>query len=154
MGIWFIGNGMANTVSGLIAYGIGRITSNLEPWRLLFIILGAITCAYGFVLLVFLPDSPSKAKFLNVEERAVALHRTLENKTGVMDEDTFKPKQILQALQDPQAWFLTLYQFSVNIPNGGITSVCSQVLYDITNFVLQTNKMDIVQQYYRQWIWL
>lgn len=126
MGVWFIGNGVANTISGLVAYGIGQITSSLAPWRLLFIILGAVTCAYGFVLLVFLPDSPSKAKFLNVEERVVALHRTLENKTGVMDEDTFKPYQILQALKDPQAWFLALYQFSVNIPNGGVTSVRSQ----------------------------
>lgn len=124
MSLWFVGNSVANTISGLLAYGIGQAKSNLAPWRLLFIILGAITCAWGILLLIFLPDSPSKAKFLNTEEKAIALHRTLENKTGVMDEGTFKIGQMFEALQDPQAWFLALYMFSVNIPNGGTTAVC------------------------------
>lgn len=128
MGAWFVGNSVANGIAGLVAYGIGRISSSLAPWRLLFIMLGAITCAYGFILFFLLPDSPSKAWFLSIEERRIALHRTLENKTGVMDEDIFKPKQILQALKDPQAWLLVLYQFSVNIPNGGITSFSSIII--------------------------
>jgi MFS family permease len=123
MCLWFIGNGVANTISGLLAYGIGQAKTSLEPWRLLFLILGAVTCAWGILLLVFLPDSPSKARFLNAEEKAIALHRTLENKTGVMDEGIFKIGQMFEALADPQAWFLALYMFSVNIPNGGITSV-------------------------------
>ena len=123
MSLWFVGNSVANTVSGLLAYGIGQAKSSLAPWRLLFIILGAITCAWGILLFVFLPDSPSKARFLKAEERAIALHRTLENKTGVMDEGTFKIGQMFDALKDPQAWLLALYMFSVNIPNGGTTAV-------------------------------
>ncbi|KAE8443146.1 hypothetical protein EG329_002315 [Mollisiaceae sp. DMI_Dod_QoI] len=128
MSIWFIGNGVANTVSGVIAYGIGRANTSLQPWRLLFLVLGAITFAWGIVLLFLLPDSPSKARFLTPEERVIALHRTLENKTGVMDEDTFKISQMWEALRDPQAWFLALYQFSVNIPNGGVTSFNSIIV--------------------------
>ena len=124
MCLWFIGNGVANIISGLLAYGIGQINSSLAPWRLLFIILGAVTCAWGILLLIFLPDSPSQAKFLSAEEKVIALHRTLENKTGVMDEGIFKISQMFEALMDPQAWFLALYMFSVNIPNGGVTSVC------------------------------
>lgn len=124
MCIWFIGNSVSNIISGLLAYGIGQIKSSLEPWRLLFIILGAVTCAWGVLLLMFLPDSPSKAKFLTTEEKAIALHRTIENKTGVMDEGTFKIGQMFEALRDPQAWFLSLYMFAVNIGNGGVTSVC------------------------------
>lgn len=41
-----------------------------------------------------------------------------------MDEGIFKINQMVEALKDPQAWFLALWAFSVNIPNGGITAVC------------------------------
>ncbi|RAL62620.1 hypothetical protein DID88_004467 [Monilinia fructigena] len=39
-GIWFLGNGIANTFGGLLAYGIAQIEGNLQPWRWLFIIFG------------------------------------------------------------------------------------------------------------------
>jgi sugar phosphate permease len=123
MCVWFIGNGVANLVAGLIAYGIGRITGSIASWRLLFIILGAFTVCWGMVLFFLLPDSPSKARFLTAEERVVALHRTIENKTGIMDENTYKLQHALEALKDPQAWLLALFMFSVNIANGGTTSV-------------------------------
>ena len=123
MAIWYIGNGVANAISGLLAYGIGQANSGIASWRLLFLVLGTITVAWGVILVVLLPDSPSEARFLTPEERTIVLHRTLENKTGVMDENSYKPDQILEALRDPQAWLLFLYTFSVNIPNGGITAV-------------------------------
>lgn len=130
MCIWFIGNGVANLVAGLIAYGIGRIDSSIASWRLLFIILGAITVCWGVVLLFLLPDSPSKARFLTPDERVVALHRTLENKTGVMDEDTYKLQQVFEALRDTQAWLLALFMLSVNISNGGTTTFSSVIIHN------------------------
>jgi MFS family permease len=123
MSTWFIGNGIANIIAGVLAYGIGRAQTSLAPWRLLFIILGSITCAWGGLLAFLLPDSPSKARFFNAEERNLAIRRTLANRTGIMDEDIFKISQVRQALLDPQAWLLTLYTLAVNIPNGGVTNV-------------------------------
>ena len=58
-------------------------------------------------------------------ERAIAVRRTLKNKTGVMDNDSFVWKQVWMALKDPQTWCLVLYTFCVNLCNGGITTVCS-----------------------------
>jgi MFS family permease len=123
MGLWFAGNGVANIFSGVVAYGIGKISSPLATWRILFLILGGITAIYGIFLLFLLPDSPKQAKFLSSDERAMVLQRTLENKTGVMDEGKFKTHQMWEALRDPQAWLLAFYTLSVNIPNGGVTSV-------------------------------
>jgi MFS family permease len=123
MAMWFAGNSVANGISGLLAYAIGHAHTNIASWRLLFLVLGSVTCAWGFLLVFLLPDSPSKARFLTPEERMIALHRTLDNRTGVMDEDNYKPYQILEALKDPQAWLLFFYTFSVNIPNGGSTAV-------------------------------
>jgi MFS family permease len=107
----------------LVSYGIGHIGSSIPSWKLIFIILGAITSAYGLVLLVLLPDSPAKAKFLREKERAIAVHRTLENKTGVMDFGSFKWSQAQQAVLDPQTWFLFLSTFACNLANGGLTTV-------------------------------
>lgn len=120
---WFIGNSIATVIGGVIAYGIGEISStSLKTWQLLFLILGAVTSAYAFVLFAFLPDSPAKVTFLNQTEKAIALQRTLKNKTGVLDAGSFKRNQVLMAVKDPQTWFLVLYTLCVNFDNGGITS--------------------------------
>lgn len=123
-GAWWVGNAIANVIGGVVAHGIGQITTSpLQHWRLLFLILGAVTAAYAFVLYLFLPDSPTKAIFLNKTQRQVALQRTIHNKTGLLDNDTFVTYQIIDALRDPQLWLLVLYTVSVNLANGGLTSV-------------------------------
>lgn len=117
-------------VGGLIAYAIGTIsTASIEQWKLLFLILGAITSSYGVVLFAFLPDSPAKAVFLKPNERAITIKRTLQNKTGVMDNGVFKWSQVRDAMTDPQVWLLVLNSFTSNLCNGGITSV-STILFD------------------------
>ncbi|KAJ5354902.1 hypothetical protein N7541_005946 [Penicillium brevicompactum] len=123
---WFFGNCIAVLIGGLIAYGIGTIdTTVIAHWKLLFLILGAITSFYGIVLFTLLPDSPAKAIFLKRNERAIAVQRTLKNKTGVMDTGTFKWSQALLALKDPQTWLLVLNSFTSNLANGGLTSFTS-----------------------------
>lgn len=82
-----------------------------------------MTAAYAIVLYLFLPDSPANAIFLKKHERAIAIQRTLENKTGILDAGNFHTKQVLLALKDPQAWLLVAYMFCVNLCNGGITTV-------------------------------
>ncbi|KAL4883895.1 major facilitator superfamily domain-containing protein [Aspergillus karnatakaensis] len=128
MALWFLGNAVANVVSGLIAYGIGRIDSPIARWKLLFIILGVVTIAYGIFLIFVLPDSPSRAWFLTPEEKKIALHRTLQNKTGVLDEGKFRVSQMIDGLTDPQAWLLVGYSISQNIPNGGFSSFSSIII--------------------------
>jgi hypothetical protein len=108
----------------LISYGIGHITSTaVSRWQLIFLILGAITSGYAFLLLPFLPDSPDKTVFLKPKERAIAVKRTLANKTGVMDSGAFKWSQALDAITDPQTWLLALNAFTSNMANGGLTTV-------------------------------
>jgi len=123
-GAWFFGNCVALILGGLIAYGVRNIPNPpLAYWKLLFLIEGAVTCAYGLFMLFTLPDSVSTAWFLKPEERSIALARTLKNKTGILDNGVFKWPQVLEAIQDPQTWFLALYQVAVNLPNGALTTV-------------------------------
>ncbi|KAJ5557367.1 hypothetical protein N7513_002956 [Penicillium frequentans] len=126
---WFLGNCIASIIGGLIAYGIGLIKNNtVNSWQLLFLILGAVTAAYGFILAAFLPDSPAKVVFFNQTEKAIALQRTLSNKTGVMDVGKFRWNQVFMAIKDPQTWCLVLYTLCVNFCNGGITSFSSIII--------------------------
>ncbi|KAJ5376236.1 hypothetical protein N7509_013122 [Penicillium cosmopolitanum] len=123
---WFFGNCIAVLVGGLIAYGIGNInTTAIEHWKLLFLILGAFTSCYSIVLFFFLPDAVDKAVFLTENERAIAVQRTITNKTGILDNGKFKWSQAVQALKDPQAWCLILNSLTSNLCNGGITTFTS-----------------------------
>ncbi|CAL5873036.1 uncharacterized protein PFLUO_LOCUS7305 [Penicillium psychrofluorescens] len=140
---WFIGNSFANVIGGVITYGIGKIQTNgVNSWQLIFLILGAITAAYALLLFAFLPDSPATAVFLRKTEKAIAVQRTLENKTGVMDAGKFKWDQVRMALKDPQTWFLVLYTLCVNFCNGGITSFAAII---ITGFGFSTFNALLVQ---------
>ncbi|KAL4918321.1 major facilitator superfamily domain-containing protein [Aspergillus aurantiobrunneus] len=120
---WFIGNGISNLISGLIAYGIGNIDiTTITNWQLLFLILGGITALLSFLIFFIIPDKPQKAIFLTKTERAIAMQRTLKNQTGVNDTGRWRWDQAWLALRDPQTWFLFLYSISTNLCNGGITS--------------------------------
>ncbi|KAL4801256.1 major facilitator superfamily domain-containing protein [Aspergillus unguis] len=120
---WFFGNCVAVLLGGLISYGIGNInTTAIEHWKLLFLIFGALTSSYAFVLFFFLPDSMEKTVFLTENERAIAVQRTSENKTGILDNGKFQWSQAVQAFKDPQVWCLVLYSLTSNLCNGGITT--------------------------------
>ncbi|KAI9930749.1 hypothetical protein MW887_011506 [Aspergillus wentii] len=126
---WFLGNCIATIIGGVVAYGIGNIKSTaVNSWQLLFIVLGTITAGISLFLVVLLPDTPKSAIFLTKTERAIAVQRTLKNKTGVLDAGAFKWDQAWKAVKDPQTWFLVLYTFSVNLCNGGITSFSSIII--------------------------
>lgn len=121
---WFLGNCVALILTGLVSYGILLIPNPPIPhWKLLFLIEGAVTVAYGVFMYFTLPDSVSTAWFLKPEERLIALARTLKNKTGIMDNGDFKWPQLWEALRDPQTWLLVLYTFCINLPNGALTTV-------------------------------
>lgn len=121
---WFIGNCVALILGGIVSYGVLLIPNPPIPhWKLLFLIEGAVTVAYGVFMYFVLPDSVSTAWFLKPEERLIALARTLKNKTGIMDNDKFRWPQLWEALRDPQTWLLVLYTFCINLPNGALTTV-------------------------------
>ncbi|KAL4798008.1 major facilitator superfamily domain-containing protein [Aspergillus venezuelensis] len=126
---WFIGNGISNLISGLIAYGIGNVEiTSITNWQLLFLILGTITVVLSFAIYFVIPSRPQKAIFLTKHERAIAMQRVLKNKTGVNDTGRWRWDQAWMTLKDPQTWFLFLYSVSTNLCNGGITSFSGLII--------------------------
>ncbi|KAJ5898985.1 hypothetical protein N7495_003729 [Penicillium taxi] len=96
----------------------GNLDSSIEKWRLLFLILGAVTSGYAVLLFSVLADSPATASFLTPIERTIEAQRTLK---------AFQWSQVWEAARDPQVLCLVIYTFLVNIGNGGLTSVSTVV---------------------------
>ncbi|KAL5002005.1 major facilitator superfamily domain-containing protein [Aspergillus recurvatus] len=126
-GLWFAGSAVASLFGGLAAYGIGHIEGPLVPWQYLILIFGGITAFWGAVMLALLPDSTKNALWLRKTERHIAAHRVLEPSQKVRGGG-YKPYQVVEAFKDPTTWCLSLYSFSVNIANGGLTSFGSLVI--------------------------
>ena len=112
---------------GLIGYAVGHITTGLPRWMYVFFIFGACSIAAGVVSLVFLPDLPSKAKFLTERERAVAVERVSSNRQGVKNHH-FKAHQAWQTLYDPKTWMLFIMATGAQIPNAALTSFASIIV--------------------------
>ena len=121
MGYWLACNGVATIIGSLIAYGLSAVKhSALEPWKILFLLFGLITVVTGCFYLWYMPDNQLNARFLNEEERLVAVERIRDNFQGIGNH-VWKWNQFWEAMRDPRTWMYGLYSLLMNIPNGGIT---------------------------------
>ncbi|KAL3433245.1 major facilitator superfamily domain-containing protein [Aspergillus tetrazonus] len=141
-GIWFQGITIAGIFGGLVAYGIGHIRS-IAPWKAVFLIFGAITIAWAFVLFWWLPDTPMNARFLSADDRRKAVSRVSENMTGIKN-DKFKLDQFVEALLDIKCWALVLIQITCSIPNGGVSNFGSIIIEGFGFSTLNTLLVQII----------
>lgn len=106
---------LASTFAGALAYGITSGRSSLSNWRLLFLVEGLPTILLAPIAFFFIPDSPNNARFLNVEEKAIARSRAIRQ-TGTSERiGGLNLKQLVQTLYDGKAWCYAMMYFSVNV---------------------------------------
>ncbi|KAJ5742729.1 major facilitator superfamily transporter [Penicillium nucicola] len=137
MGIWIGSAGLGYVIAGISSFGIGHIKSSIASWRLLYIIWGAVTVAWGLILLVLLPGSPLTANFLTERERALIIARVNGNGTG-LENKKFKWSQFKEAVFDLKTWLLFLYAVASNAPNGGLTTFQGLIIKGMGFSTLQT----------------
>lgn len=128
--LWFSCNGIGMILgSGAIAYNVSIDQENysLEAWKLIFIITGCLTIFLGFVIMLHFPDTPTKAWFLNDEEKSLVVERIRTNQQGFGNKH-FKKHQFIEALLDFKTWLFFIFSIANNIPNGGITNFGSILL--------------------------
>lgn len=73
IGWWSTFLGIANAFGGLLAFAIGHIQGNLASWQYQFIIIGAISSAWGAFMFFTLADGPSTAYGLSPLSRSISL---------------------------------------------------------------------------------
>ncbi|RAL15950.1 MFS general substrate transporter [Aspergillus homomorphus CBS 101889] len=142
IGLWYTANGLGIALGGLLGYGIGHIQGALSSWKYEFLIIGALCTAWGFIILVLLPDSPVTARNFSPRERWLAVQRLRDNQTGV-ENKTIKPTQVLEALLDWKVWVFLLLGLSGNIPNGGISNFGTLIISGFGFSTLVTTLMQI-----------
>lgn len=146
--LWVAFNGVGGMIGTGIAYGLAERqiagTLPLEGWRLLFIIIGVITIFAGIIFGLHIPDIPSKAWFLNEEERLQVLVRIRDNKQGYGNRH-FKMDQLKEVFMDPRTYIYVLFNLFTNIPNGSLTNMGSILVVSMGYTTLEAYIMSLPQ---------
>jgi hypothetical protein len=71
------------------------------------------------LILIFLPDSPTKARWATEEEKVKFVERVRDNDQGIQAK-RWKSSHLKEALTDPLAWLLIVMILFQTLVNGGI----------------------------------
>lgn len=115
-------NTLAGILGGIFAHYIGKLDTPLEQWRLLFLIYGAATVGYSFMLFFVMPDKVETAWFLNRKEKQVAYLRVLDNQTGSALTQKFNKDHIIESLKDPKYYVLVGFLVCQAVCSAGISN--------------------------------
>jgi MFS family permease len=103
-GYWNAMNGVTFIVGSLFTYGLGHIEiDRLYKYQVVFMFCGLLTVTYALVVLVLMPDSPMKAKYLTERERIIAVKRLRANQMGIQSGE-WKWEQVIETLIDLKTW--------------------------------------------------
>ncbi|KAK3068656.1 hypothetical protein LTR53_013608 [Teratosphaeriaceae sp. CCFEE 6253] len=130
MGIWYSMTGYVSVVSPLINYGLGHITGSLSPWRYMYLVAGAITILWAFVILFFMPPDPIRAKRFTDRERYIAVARMRENNSGVRNTH-FKVDQLWEMLRDVKFWLCFSIALTMLVANGPVSTFTPIIINDL-----------------------
>lgn len=119
--IWVIMNGLAQILSSLLMYGIGKtLSSHLAPWRVLFLICGALTAGFEVLFHFVVPSNPGTAWFLTQKEREVIVARMALDRDGG-DQTDFSIAQVKESIMDMRAWLVFAFGILVTMQSPVLT---------------------------------
>ncbi|KAL1310975.1 hypothetical protein AAFC00_001195 [Neodothiora populina] len=108
---------LATCFAGALAYGITSGPAAIASWRVLFLAEGLPTIAMAPVVWFCMPDSPQKARFLDEDEKRVALVRTIRQvgPQSIERKGAISLRNVLAGLADFKPWVTSLMYFSCNV---------------------------------------
>ncbi|KAI7509885.1 hypothetical protein KC347_g4795 [Hortaea werneckii] len=119
--LWISMNGLAQIVGCLLMYGIGKNGAlNIQPWRVLFLVCGAMTVAAGVGFYLFMPNGPNEAWFLNARQKHVLSLRMVKDREGG-DKTSFSSSQLKETVKDVKAWFAFWFGVLVTMQSPVLT---------------------------------
>ncbi|RDA90385.1 hypothetical protein CP533_5636 [Ophiocordyceps camponoti-saundersi (nom. inval.)] len=129
---WYLGLGLGQIVGGAVSYAFQHVGPGaaLAGWRVMFLVLGLITVLFGISTLAFLPDTPMQARWLSTTEKVALLKHVSVNQTGIQDR-RFRPKEVIEALLDPQVWLLVLAVTLLSVSSGVVTTYSATLIKNL-----------------------
>lgn len=118
---------LATSFASSLAWVIVKISRNgpIAPWRALFLVEGFPSIITAVAAWYYIPDSPSKARYLTARERKVAVmrlqseqhhsHSRGSSTSGEAISHRINIKEIVDTLLDPKSYLTALMFLSVNV---------------------------------------
>ena len=121
---------IAGAFSGLIAYGVQLIKTDMDNWRILFLIEGLPTILMAFIVLFFLPSRVEITRLFNEDERLVAISRM--NRESTREAIGYiNWRHGLSALYDYKIWLIALIYQSNNVMLSSISNFLVPILEEM-----------------------
>jgi hypothetical protein len=143
---WYMMNGGQQIVGGLLAYCFTLIKSPPSPlksWQAIFISYGSFSVLWGVFVLIYMPDSPMRAKCFTEEDKKLMIERVRSNQTGVQNR-RFRKEQMFEALKDPQMWCYCMIAICTTLPTSGLGAFANIIITGFHFSVLQTQLLAMV----------
>jgi hypothetical protein len=143
---WYMMNGGQQIVGGLLAYCFTLIKSPPSPlksWQAIFIAYGSFSVLWGAFVLLYMPDSPMRAKCFSEEDKKLMIERVRSNQTGVQNK-RFRKEQMIEAFLDPQMWCYCLIAICTTLPTSGLGAFANIIISGFNFSVLQTQLLAMV----------
>jgi MFS family permease len=114
-------NAIAQVVGSLLMFGIAESQHlTIAPWRVMFIVCGAMTAAIGIVFFFAMPSNPASAWFLNKREKEVIAARMARAHEGG-DHTNFSVAQLSEALLDYKVFLIFCFGLLVTMQSPVLT---------------------------------
>lgn len=142
-------NGGQQIIGGLLAYCFSLIGGDkaLKSWQVLFLTYGCFSVLWGIFILIWMPDSPMRAKCFSEEDKHLIVERLRSNQTGIQNKK-FRAYQVWEALRDPQMWCYCIIQISTTLPTSGLGGFFAIVIQSFEFTVLQTQLLSMILGFY------
>ncbi|KAM3547446.1 hypothetical protein MY1884_009560 [Beauveria asiatica] len=132
IGSWYCMNGLTWVLGSLATYGLASITSSLRPYQVIFLTFGLVTVAVAVAMFILMPDSPTEAKFLNDDDKLVAIERLRGNQMGIMSRE-WRRSHFFEALQDAKTWLWVAMIFCISVPSNGISTFGPLIIHSFVS---------------------
>lgn len=97
-----------------VSYGFGSIkNSAIHEWKILFLFVGIITVLTAPVVWWYLDSDIPSARFLNEDEKRMAVERVRANQTGTGSRE-YKMDHVIEALLEPKSWLFCAITLCLN----------------------------------------
>lgn len=103
-------NGVAQILSGFIAFGVYHADPDAHPnrWQWLYIACTLLTVVVLILFYFLFPDNPMSAWFLSEEEKLQVVKRVRANQNGI-ETKVWKKHQFIEAITDVKTWIFFFY---------------------------------------------
>lgn len=120
----------SSIINGALSALASTFGSAIPTWKYIYILVGSVSFVWSCFMVYFLPSSPIDSKFLSPREKVFMVKRLVSNRTGI-SSTTFKWYQAREAFMDPRTYVVMLFNFGINIPNGGLSTYSAIIINNL-----------------------